>query len=226
MRICRHKMFVYCPPKNLDDLKSETIDGKRYYTLHDGSKLASVTTVIGAMKKKSIYEWRQRVGEDFANKISARASRRGTNMHTLCERYLRNESLGTIMPDAKEMFYSIQPLLNNINNIHYQETALWSKTLGMAGRVDCIAEYEGVLSVIDFKTSSRVKTRDDIFDYFWQETAYALMYKELIGNSVKQLVTIMAVEGSEPLVFKERTIDHIPGLVDAINFYKNSISHK
>lgn len=216
-------MFVYCPPKNLQDLKAETVDGKRYYTLPDGSRLASVTTVIGATKKKAIYEWRQRVGEDFANKISAIASRRGTNMHTLCERYLKNEDLGTIMPDAKEMFYSIKPYLNLINNIHYQETALWSKTLGMAGRVDCIAEYEGVLSVIDFKTSSRIKNREDIFDYFWQETAYALMYKELVGQSIKQLVTIMAVQGSDPIIFKEKTMDHIPGLVDAINFYKEQI---
>ena len=145
-------MFKYCPPKELKDLQSETFpDGKRYYTLEDGTKLPSVTTVLGAQKKDAIMAWRKRVGEVEANRISKAATGRGTNVHTLCERYLNNESLGDIMPDAKEMFKSIKPLLNRINNIHYQEQALWSKQLGMAGRVDCIGEFDGVLSVIDFK---------------------------------------------------------------------------
>ena len=126
------------------------------------------------------------------------------------------------MPDAMEMFLSIKPLLNNINNIHYQEAALWSKGIGMAGRVDCIAEYEGELSVIDFKTSTRVKKKKDILDYFWQTTAYALMYEELIGQPINNLVIIMAVKDSEPLVFKENTIDHVDGLAEAIYYYQQN----
>jgi genome maintenance exonuclease 1 len=216
-------MFKYCPPKKLKDLKSETFpDGKRYYTLEDGTKLPSVTTVIGLQKKKAIMEWRKRVGEEKANQISRQASSRGTNVHTLCERYLNNEPLGDIMPDAKEMFRSLRPHLDRINNIHYQETALWSKTLEMAGRVDCIAEYEGKLSVIDFKTSKRIKTLEDISDYFWQTTAYALMYEELIGQPIHDLVVIMAVENEQPLIFKQKTEDHIDGLFNAIQFYKKS----
>jgi genome maintenance exonuclease 1 len=216
-------MFKYCPPKKLKDLKSETFpDGKRYYTLEDGTKLPSVTTVIGLQKKKAIMEWRKRVGEEKANQISRQASSRGTNVHTLCERYLNNEPLGDIMPDAKEMFRSLRPHLDRINNIHYQETALWSKTLEMAGRVDCIAEYEGKLSVIDFKTSKRIKTLEDIEDYFWQTTAYALMYEELIGQPIHDLVVIMAVENEQPLIFKQKTEDHIDGLLNAIQFYKKS----
>jgi len=188
-------MFNYCPPKELKDLKSETFpDGKRYYTLEDGTKLPSVTTVLGAQKKDAIMAWRKRVGEVEANRISKAATGRGTNVHTLCERYLNNESLGDIMPDAKEMFKSIKPLLNRINNIHYQEQALWSKQLGMAGRVDCIGEFDGVLSVIDFKTSKKIKSKVEIEDYFWQTSAYALMYEELIGASINNLVIIMAVE--------------------------------
>ena len=215
--------FVYCPPKDLQDLKSETFpDGRRYYTLEDGTKLPSVTTVIGAQKKQVIMEWRKRVGEETANKISRQATRRGTNVHTLCERYLNNEPLGEIMPDAKEMFKSLRPYLNKINNIHYQETALWSKTLGMAGRVDCIGEYNGELSVIDFKTSKRIKTIDDIQDYFWQTTAYALMYEEIIGNPINNLVVIMAVENEKPLIFKQKTENHIDGLVKAIEYYRNA----
>jgi genome maintenance exonuclease 1 len=123
------------------------------------------------------------------------------------------------MPDALEMFYSLKPYLNKINNIHYQEQALWSTQLGMAGRVDCIAEYEGVLSVIDFKTSKRIKTESDIEDYFWQTTAYALMYEELIGEPINELVIIMAVEDNKPLIFKQKTADHINGLVKAIDYY-------
>jgi genome maintenance exonuclease 1 len=216
-------MFRYCTPKNLTDLKSETFpDGKRYYTLEDGTRLPSVTTVIGAQKKQAIMEWRRRVGEQEANRISKKATSRGTNVHTLCERYLNNEPLGDIMPDALEMFRSIRPHLDRINNIHYQETALWSKTLGMAGRVDCIAEFEGKLSVIDFKTSKKIKSIEDIQDYFWQTTAYAIMYEELIGQPINDLVVIMAVENEKPLIFKQKTTDHIEGLVKAIDFYKKN----
>ena len=214
-------MFNFCPPKVLADLKSETFpDGKRYYTLEDGTKLPSVTTVLGAQKKQAIMEWRKRVGEEEANRVSRKATSRGTNVHTLCERYLNNDPLGDIMPDAKEMFMSLKPLLNRIDNIHYQECALWSKQLGMAGRVDCIGEFDGVLSVIDFKTSKKVKSEAHIEDYFWQTTAYALMYEEMIGVPINDIVIIMAVEDDQPLVFKQKAEDHIHGLVKAINFYK------
>lgn len=167
-------------------------------------------------------KWRQRVGEEEANKISRKATSRGTNVHTLCERYLNNEELGSIMPDAKEMFLPLKPLLNRINNIHYQECALWSVQLGMAGRVDCIGEFDGVLSVIDFKTSKKVKKKEDIDDYFAQCVAYACMYEELIGVGIEQIVIIMAVEGSEPLLFIEKTEDYLNTLLDFIKFYKEN----
>ena len=216
-------MFNYCPPKNIDDLKSQTLsDGKRYYTLPDGTNLPSVTTVLGAMKKDAIMAWRKRVGEDVANAISKKATSRGTNVHTLCERYLNNDSLGDIMPDAKEMFNDIKPLLDQIDNIHYQEQALWSTKLGLAGRVDCIAEFASTLSVIDFKTSKKVKSIKDIEDYFWQTSAYALMYEELVGTPIDQVVIIMAVENSKPLLFIQKTEDHIDGLVKAIQYYKDN----
>jgi CRISPR/Cas system-associated exonuclease Cas4 (RecB family) len=215
-------MFNYCPPKALKNLESETgSNGKRFYILPSGVKVPSITTVLGAMKKDAIQAWRQRVGEDVANQISRKASGRGTNVHTLCERYLNNDSLGDVMPDAREMFLSIRPHLNKIDNIHYQEQALWSKNLGIAGRVDCIAEYEGELSVIDFKTSKKIKTLDQIEDYFWQTCAYALMYEERVGQPIDNLVIIMAVENEEPLVFKQRTEDHITGLVRAIRYYND-----
>ena len=217
-------MFIYCPPKDLVDLESKTFpDGKRYYTTPEGIKLPSVTTVLGAKKKEAIMAWRNRVGHDVANAISKKATGRGTNVHTLCERYLNNEALGDIMPDAKEMFLPLKPILDEcVSDIWYQEQALWSTTLGMAGRVDLIAHWNGVLSIIDFKTSSRIKTRDKIESYFWQECAYALMLEEMIGEPVNQLVTLMAVDNEKPLIFIEKTEDHIYGLVDAIKFYREN----
>lgn len=216
-------MFTYCPPKQIEDLNATTFpDGKRYYVLPDGTKLPSVTTVVGAKKKKAIMEWRARVGEEEANRISKRATSRGTNVHTICENYLNNKPdyMSGIMPDAVEFFLSIKPYLNKINNIHYQEQALWSKKIGMAGRVDCIAEYEGELSVIDFKTSSKPKDREDVLEYFWQTTAYALMYEELIGVPINNITIIMAVQDHNPIIFKEEVSDHTDGLFEAIKYYR------
>jgi hypothetical protein len=198
-------------------------NGSRLYTTPSGKKLPSVTTVIGAKKKQEILEWRKRVGEEEANRISKIASGRGTGVHTLCERYINNEPLGSCMPDALEMFRSIKPLLSNINNIHYQEQALWSEGIGLAGRVDLIAEWDGVLSVIDFKTSRKIKTADMIQDYFAQCTAYACMYEELVGQGVDQIVVLMAVENEKPLCFIERTEDHLNNLLEHIDFYRSSL---
>ena len=218
-------MFNYCPPVSLKEIKAETFPDGRYYVLEDGTRLPSVTTVLGAMNKADILAWRKRVGEEEANKISKKASSRGTNVHSICEQYLNNNAdyMKKIMPDALEMFQSIKPLLDeNVSDIWYQECALFSKKLGMAGRVDLIAHWNGKLSVIDFKTSKRIKTRDKILSYFWQETAYALMLEEMIGTPIDQIVTVMAVEDSTPLVFIEKTQDHIDGLAKAIDFYNKN----
>lgn len=217
-------MFVHCPPMVLPDLNSEThTDGKRYYTTPSGKRLPSVTTVVGAMKKQSIMEWRNRVGEAEANRISKLATGRGNRVHFLAEKYLNNEKIDWIreIPDAVEMFRTLIPYLHRINNIHYQEQALWSEKIEMAGRVDLIAEWDGVLSVIDFKTSKRIKKREDIFDYFAQCTAYSAMYEEQVGKSIDQLVVVMAVENEQPLIFTEKTEDHINTLMEHISFYRN-----
>ena len=218
-------IFNYCPPCELQDLKSMTFpDGKRYYTLPDGTRLPSVTTVIGAKNKEAIMKWRQRVGEEEANRISKYASSRGTNVHTLCEKYLNNDPkyLLNAMPDALEMFKPLRPILNRINNIHYQECALWSIKLGMAGRVDCIGEFDGVLSVIDFKTSKKIKLKEDIGNYFAQCVAYACMYEELVGEGIDQIVVIMAVDNEQPQVFIEKTSDHLNTLLEYIKFYREN----
>ena len=142
----------------------------------------------------------------------------------MCEDTLKNKPLD-IIPDANyEMFLSLKPELKKINNIQYQEQSLWSKQLGLAGTVDCIAEYDGKLSVIDFKTSKRIKSLEDIQDYFWQTCAYALMYEELIGTPINNLAIIIAVDDQKPIVFQEKTEDHIEGLLKAVEFYTNSLT--
>ena len=218
-------MYIHCPPMVLPDLKSEThSDGKRYYTSPSGKRLPSVTTVVGAMKKQAIMEWRNRVGEVEANRISKLATGRGNRVHDLAERYLKNEKIDWVreMPDSVEMFRTLIPHLHRINNIHYIEQALWSEQIGLAGRVDLIAEWNGVLSVIDFKTSKKIKKKDDIQDYFAQCTAYAGMYEEHVSVPVDQIVIVMAVENEEPLIFIEKTEDHINTLVEHIEFYLNN----
>jgi genome maintenance exonuclease 1 len=213
----------------LPDLVSQTSpDGKRYYTTPSGIQLPSVTTVVGAMKKQSILEWRKAVGEEEANRVSRAASGRGNRVHNLAEKYLKNEPIQWVreMPDSAVMFRSLIPHMQRINNIHYIEQALWSEKIGMAGRVDLIAEWDGVLSVIDFKTSKKIKTREDIPEYFAQCVSYAGMYEEHVGEPIDQIVIVMGVEQNAPLIFVEKTEDHIETLVQHIDFYKNYIAAK
>jgi genome maintenance exonuclease 1 len=208
----------------IENLNTETVNDKRYYVTPSGQRLPSVTTVLGAMKKKEIMAWRRKVGEVEANRISKLATGRGNRVHTLAEKYLLNETIEwkKEMPDAVEMFQSISPHFSKINNIHYMEQSMWSERIGLAGRVDLIAEWEGKLSVIDFKTSKRLKTEDKIQDYFAQCVAYAMMYEERVGAPIDQIVVLMAVESEQPLIFVKETKDYVDTLYEHIEFYKSN----
>lgn len=183
-------------------------DGTRVYETPTGKKYPSVTTVTGLLKKRAILEWRKKVGDEEANRIASTAARRGTRLHTLCEKHLLNENVSVNMFD-QEMWNSVKPHLSDINNIYALESSLYSNHLEVAGTVDCIAEYKGKLSVIDFKTSRRVKTRDDIHDYFIQCSAYAVAFEEMTGKPVSRLVVIMGVDNEQPLIFQERRDDWV-----------------
>lgn len=198
----------------------ETPDGRLYQT-PSGKRYPSVTTITGLLSKQSIIEWRKRVGEEEANRISTKAAKRGTKIHSLCESYLNNES---VEPDFfhKEMWDTIVPELRKINNVHCLETPLYSDHLQVAGTVDCIAEYEGKLAVIDFKTSKRIKSRDDIHGYFMQCSAYAVAFEERTGIPVSKLVVIMGVDDEQALVFKERRDDWIEQFKDLRLQYKQA----
>jgi genome maintenance exonuclease 1 len=183
-------------------------DGSRVYETPTGKKYPSVTTVTGLLKKDIITSWRKRVGDEEANKISSKAAKRGTRIHTLCEKYLLNEEVSVGMFD-NEMWNSLRPLLDDIDDIYALEQPLYSDHLQVAGTVDCIARYKGKLSVIDFKSSKRIKHRDDIHDYFIQCSAYAVAFEELTGIPVPRLVILMAVDDEKPLVFNEKRNDWI-----------------
>jgi len=213
-------IFIHSPPKELLELSTETINNKRYYITPNG-KYPSITTVLGQFKKDSLLQWRKRVGEEEANKISNRASSRGTKVHLLCEKYLLNEKIDKkkYMPDSLASFYSIKPHLHRINNIHKLEVPLYSNRLKIAGRCDAIAEFDDVLSIIDYKTSSKEKKEEWIEDYFQQATFYALCYAELTGIVIKQIVIIIAVDDGNPQVFVKQTKDYIRPLIDKIKYY-------
>ena len=203
------------------ELKRITLpDGTRTYQTPTGKAYPSVTTVTGLSNKSAIIEWRKRVGEEEATRISTRAASRGTKIHTLCENYLLGKP---VQPGLflKEMFYSISPYLDKINNIHALESPLYSDHLQVAGTVDCIAEYNGKIAVIDFKTSSRIKTKDDIKNYFMQTSAYAVAFEERTKIPVNNMIVIMAVENEQPLIFVEKRNTWIGEFIKLRQEYRN-----
>ena len=188
---------------DIPPLKRVTIDGVRYYDVPDGDKLVSITSVISWINREIFLEWRKRVGTEEADKITKASTSRGTDMHTLVEYYLKNEELPSVQPLSEFLFKQAKPQLNLIDNIHALETSLYSSRLGVAGTVDCIAEYDGELSVIDFKTSKKPKPRKWIDHYFVQCAAYACMLYEMSGIMVKKFVIIMSCEDGECVVYEE-----------------------
>jgi genome maintenance exonuclease 1 len=193
----------------LPKIKRVQVDGKRHYQLADGECVPypSVTTILSGCKKskKALHEWRRRVGAETANKISKQASERGTSVHQLIEDYCQNkESEGKIMPNAADMFTRLRDVANeSIDNIKLVEGLMYSEYLRTAGTVDMVAEFNGKLSVIDWKTSTRRKTRSRCYNYFKQEAAYAVMYEEMTGQPITQLVTVVTDQEGGSQVFVE-----------------------
>jgi len=194
-------------------------DGKRTYQTPSGKSYPSITTVTGLLSKQAIMEWRDKVGHEEATKITTRASKRGTSLHSLCEKYLSNEDVAPTYME-KEMWGTVVPELHNINNIRCLETGLYSDHLEVAGTVDCIAEYKGKLAVIDFKTSRKVKKREWISNYFMQCAAYSVAFEELTGIPVPNLVVIMGVDDNPVHVFEEKRDDWIGEFIKLRKEYK------
>jgi genome maintenance exonuclease 1 len=203
------------------DLKTTEGSQGRFYHVADGIKYPSITTILGAKEKPHLSSWRESLGVEKADKETKRCSDRGTAVHLMTERFLQNHPTPTQGCDFNHVgeFQSLKMVLRRINNILVQEGALYSDILKTAGRVDCIAEFDGKLAVIDFKTSTNSKNTHMIQDYFLQTTAYAWMLEELYGIHVEDIVIIMSVENGLPLVFREKTEHFIQPLCERINMY-------
>ena len=209
-----------------EDLVAETTDTGRTYKCPDGSSFNSVTTVLKVLSEDAIQAWRRRVGEDVANKIGVRAANRGTAVHSIIERYLDNnlEYDKDVMPDVLSTFKDVQPILDeHISEILGLEAPLYSKHLKLAGRVDCVGVFDNKLSIIDFKTSRKIKKKEWIHNYFAQASAYAIMFEERTGIPVPQLVIIIAVDNEEPQVFVEKRDDWTNLLFEAKKIYESRV---
>ena len=189
---------------DLPTLDRETIDGVRYYDIPGESKLVSITSITSWINREIFRSWRARVGNEEADKVTKAATSRGTDAHILVENYLLNKDLPSVQPLSEFLFKQSKPQLDLIDNIHAIEKPLYSLKLGVAGTVDCIAEYEGELAVIDFKTSKKPKPRKWIDHYFVQCAAYACMLYEMKDIPVKKFVIIMSCEDGEVVVYEER----------------------
>ena len=219
------KIFNHVKLPQLDfDLKAETTDSGRLYATPTGEKYKSITTVLGNYNKQAIMEWRERVGAEEANKISTKAANRGTKVHRICEDYINNATnefrLQTMMPDLKELFFKIKPIIDEkLGDVYSQEQALYSHKLKIAGRVDLIGMWNGKLSVIDFKTSNKQKEEEDIQNYFMQCTAYALMFSELTGMWIDDIVVLIATGEGEAQLFERQIHDYQKPLMRYIDKY-------
>jgi hypothetical protein len=197
---------------NYQEHETVSVEGKRVYKISDEKYYPSITTVLGGTqevdKKSTLEAWKARVGNKEAKRIGDAAASRGTNTHLIIERYLRNEDpkLETFPPDHVKMFTSLRLQLKNINTVYGQEVVLYSDILGVAGRCDLIAEYNGEMAIVDYKTSTRVKSINEIGDYWLQTSFYLTAHNEMFGTNIKKMIILMGVENALPRVFK-KTID-------------------
>lgn len=223
-------MFIHDNVPSYVELPDQTINGKRWYQVPSGKWYASATTILGGTqteeKRKGLDDWRHSLGVSAATKETQRCADRGTAVHAMIEKYLNNvedptKGFGLL---EQRMFNQTKTYLNQINHIRALEIPLYSNDLKIAGRVDCVAEYRSVLSIVDFKTSNNIKNDKMVEDYKLQVTAYALMYEELFDVWIDNFIIIMAVEkGMIPMVFEGNIESHIEPLIKRIStFYKNN----
>ena len=207
------------------DLEAQNIEGTRFYRVPSGKMYPSITSITSFYGRQTFIDWRKRVGNEEADRVTRIATTRGTKFHDLVEKYMLNENVDDYkpLPTTKFLFLKAKPYLDRINNIHALEKSLYSDYLGLAGRVDCIAEYEGELAIIDFKTSKKIKPEKWIENYFVQEVAYACMYYEMTGIPVQKLITIMVAENGECFVYEKRNKDYYIKLLT--KYIREFVSH-
>ena len=212
--------FIQLNEELLPKVKGKKVDGFRFYDIK-GQNYPSITSVLSIRKKEGLEKWRESIGESVANWEMGRAARRGKATHTLVEQYLKNEtpSIRDVLPLG--LFKLMRPYLDQIDNIHCLETVMFSDKLTVAGQVDCIAEYNGKLSVIDFKTANKERKEEWIDNYFLQCTAYALMYEELYKTPIENIVVIIGGEDGSIASYVKETKDYIKNLETVIEDFYN-----
>ena len=220
-------MKTFCHvPIELEDLKTQTIDKKRFYKTPEGELYPSITTVLSVRNKKGLFEWRKRVGDDVANYVARTAANRGTAVHHMCEDYLNNAFVDVIHKKkflAYCLFGQLQKnVLHKIDNIHAQECGLYSDKYKVAGRVDCIAEYNGKLSIIDFKTSTKERSDEWNENYYIQASAYAEMFEERTGKPIDQIVILVVTEDGVVQEFVKKKHEYLPMLGEVIGEFNGS----
>ena len=209
---------------NLPEIKATTTDGVRLYETPEGNKYPSITTVLSVRNKKGLFEWRKRVGDDVANYVARKAATRGTHVHHMCEDYINND-FDEEKHKKKFLPYVLfnqlrESVLQKIDNVNAQECGLYSDKYKVAGRVDCIAEYEGKLSIIDFKTSSKERSDDWNESYYIQASAYAEMFEERTGITIDQVVILVVTEDGVVQEFVKNKKEYLPLLSDVIKEWK------
>ena len=205
---------------NLPEIKATTTDGVRLYETPEGNKYPSITTVLSVRNKKGLFEWRKRVGEDVANYVARKAANRGTSVHHMCEDYINND-FDEEKHKKKFLPYVLfnqlrESVLQKIDNVNAQECGLYSDKYKVAGRVDCIAEYDGKLSIIDFKTSSKERSDDWNESYYIQASAYAEMFEERTGIEINQVAILVVTEDGVVQEFVKNKTEYLPMLTDTI----------
>lgn len=219
-------MFIH-EQVELTEMDTVTTDSGRKYKTPEGIDLPSITTVLSILSRDSIAKWRARVGAEEADKISTRASGRGTRVHEIIEKYIDNveDFKDGYTPDVIQSFLDLKPILDSrIGKVFAQEAPLYSTYLGVAGRVDCVCEFDGKPAIVDFKTSRKKKYPSMIKNYFMQEAGYAVMWEERTGQPITQLVTIIAVDNEDPQIFVEHRDNWVNQLKDVINQYNEENS--
>ena len=202
------------------DLVADTQPSGRTYIDPDGNRYPSITTVLSILNEEELAAWRKRVGDTEANKIGNRAAARGTQVHNIIEKYLLNEDISDFLPYVRQSLSNIRSILDeHITTIYGLEVPLYSRYLGVAGRCDCIALFDGVPTIVDFKTSKRPKKHEKIPNYFAQMAGYAVMWEERTGMPITNTVIVMDVDDHEPIIFREHRDNHIQLLIDTKKEY-------
>ena len=217
-------------PVKLPELLTEQIRKSRYYVTPEGKRYPSITTVLSSRGKEGLSAWRKKVGDDVANYVSGKAAARGTKVHHMCEDYLNNMSIKFPSKWEKHkkdflpycLFTQLQEkVLQNIDDIYALEAGLYSDKYKVAGRVDCVSEYNGVPSVIDFKTSTKERKDDWNENYYIQGSAYAEMFQERTGIVIAKVVILVVTEDGTVQEFVKNKYDYLDALTETVTEWRN-----